>query len=56
VLYVWGPRQNGFAPLPGQFQFIVRSGTGDLAHLHARGMIYFHPDAQGGSFSLSLLA
>jgi hypothetical protein len=56
VLDVWGPRQPGFAPLPGQFQFIVRSSTGDLADLHARGIIFYHPDDLGGSFTLSLLA
>jgi hypothetical protein len=55
TLDVRGPEQGAFAALPGHFQFTVRSGTGEYAHLHASGTIDFHLDRAGGGFTLSLL-
>jgi hypothetical protein len=51
-----GPGQDAFTMLPGQFSLVVRSGTGAYAHLHAGGVVTFGLDAQGGGFSLCILA
>jgi hypothetical protein len=50
-----GPTQGAFAPLPRQFSFTVKSGTGDYLHLHASGMIILHLDSQDGTFTLAIL-
>jgi hypothetical protein len=55
ILALRGPTQRGFAPLPGQFSFLVTSGTGAYAHVHAGGTITTHLDPQDGTFTLVVL-
>jgi hypothetical protein len=56
TLELRGPAQGAFAPLPGRLTFVVSSGTGRFAKLHGAGHIDLRVGAQGGGFSLSLLA
>ena len=51
-----GPAQGTFAPLPGQFDFNVRSGTGAYTHLHAGGTVTVRFDLSGGTFTLAIVA
>jgi hypothetical protein len=50
-----GPTQGWFAPLPEQFQFTVRSGTGAYAHLQGAGTVTLHLDTQDNTFALAIL-
>ncbi len=56
TLDLLGPTQRGFAPLPGQFRFTVRSGTGIYAHCRSSGTITLHLDSGDSTFTLAVLA